>query len=44
MIELDYGMKDGRFVLRVREALLFYYLRQLGASLRAGRLPANGTD
>jgi hypothetical protein len=30
MIELDYGMKDGRFVLRVREALLFYYLRQLG--------------
>jgi len=30
LIELDYGMKDGRFVLRVREALLFYYLRQLG--------------
>jgi len=30
LIELDYGMKGGRFVLRVREALLFYYLRQLG--------------
>jgi hypothetical protein len=30
LIELDYGMKGGRFVLQVREALLFYYLRQLG--------------
>ena len=30
MIELDYGMQNGRFVIRVREALLFYYLRQLG--------------
>jgi hypothetical protein len=29
-IELDYGMEDGRLVLRVREALLFYYLRHLG--------------
>ena len=30
LIEVDYGMQNGRLVLRVREALLFYYLRQLG--------------
>lgn len=30
VIELDYGMKRGRLALRVREALLFYFLRHLG--------------
>lgn len=30
VIELDYGMRDGRLVLQVREALLFYYLEHLG--------------
>jgi hypothetical protein len=30
IIELDYGMQDGRLVVRVREALLFYYLKHLG--------------
>jgi hypothetical protein len=29
-IELDYGMADGRLVLQVREALLFYHLGHLG--------------
>lgn len=28
--EMDYGMREGRFVHRVREALLFYHLRHLG--------------
>jgi hypothetical protein len=28
-IELDYGMQSGRTVLRTRQALLFYVLRQL---------------
>jgi hypothetical protein len=36
MIELDYGMQDGCFALRVREALLFYYLRQLGLLYATG--------
>jgi hypothetical protein len=30
VIELDYGMERGRLILRVREALLFYFLRHLG--------------
>jgi WYL domain len=30
VIELDYGMENGRLVLQVREALLFYYLKHLG--------------
>ena len=30
VIELDYGMRDGRLALQVREALLFYYLEHLG--------------
>ena len=30
VIELDYGMEDGRLELQVREALLFYYLKRLG--------------
>jgi hypothetical protein len=30
VVELDYGMKDGRLILNVREALLFYYLKHLG--------------
>lgn len=30
VIELDYGMEDGRCVLRCRHALLFYVLQQLG--------------
>lgn len=30
VIELDYGMDRGRLVIRVREALLFYFLRHLG--------------
>jgi hypothetical protein len=29
-VELDYCMKNGRLVLRVREALLFYHLEHLG--------------
>lgn len=29
-VELDYGMKRGRIVLRTRQALAFYVLRQLG--------------
>lgn len=29
-IESDYGMSDGKLVLRTREALLFYLLRHLG--------------
>ncbi len=29
-VELDYGMKQGRIVLRTRQALAFYVLRQLG--------------
>jgi len=29
-VELDYGMKRGRIVLRTRRALAFYVLRQLG--------------
>ena len=45
MIELDYGMKDGRFVLRVREALLFYCLRQLGLLYGPGDcLPTEQTE
>jgi hypothetical protein len=30
VIELDYGMKDGRVVLNTRRALLFYLLQHLG--------------
>jgi len=30
VIELDYGMKDGRVVLHTRRALLFYLLQHLG--------------
>lgn len=30
VIELDYGMKDGRTVLQCRQALLYYTLRRLG--------------
>jgi WYL domain len=36
-IELDYGMVDGRLVLNVREALLFYYLRHLGLLEESGK-------
>jgi len=34
VIELDYGMERGSLVLRVREALLFYYLKHLGLLYR----------
>ncbi|HDS1082807.1 MULTISPECIES: WYL domain-containing protein [Stenotrophomonas] len=30
VIELDYGMENGRCILRCRQALLFYVLQQLG--------------
>jgi WYL domain len=30
VIELDYGMKDGRLIVRTRRALLFYLLQHLG--------------
>jgi hypothetical protein len=39
VIELDYGMEHGRLVLRVREALLFYFLRHLGLLYGADDVP-----
>ena len=39
-IELDYGMQDGRLVLQVREALLFYYLKHLGLLDEPGKKSA----
>ena len=38
-IELDYGMENGRVVLRTREALLFYVLRHLDLDQRARDTP-----
>lgn len=32
-VELDYGMQDGRAVIQVRKALLFYTLKRLGLDL-----------
>jgi WYL domain len=40
VIELDYGMKNGRLVLRVREALLFYFLKHLGLLYGPDDVPA----
>jgi hypothetical protein len=40
VIELDYGMTDGRVALRCRQALLFYALKRLGL-LRDQEAPAH---
>lgn len=39
VIELDYGMQSGRVVIRTRQALLFYVLRQLGLDQTEGTTP-----
>jgi hypothetical protein len=45
VIELDYGMEDGRLILQVREALLFYYLKHMGLLYGPGEsAPADQID
>ena len=39
VIELDYGMADGRIVLKCRQALLFYALKHLGLDHTTGGSP-----
>jgi predicted DNA-binding transcriptional regulator YafY len=41
VIELDYGMVDGRLILKTREALLLYLLRHLGLLHEPGHCAAS---